>query len=309
MGVSFRDQVVLITGARGLGLEVARIFAREGAKLALLARDEGELERAAAELRASGAAVCVVPCDVSKADQVEAAVAIVVAEHGSVDVLVNNAGIIEVGPFEHMRDADFEAAMGVHFWGPLNLIQAALPHLRRRGGRIVNVASIGGLVPVPHMLPYVASKFALVGLSEGLRVDLSGSGVSVTTVCPGLMRTGSFGHALFKGRHEAEYAWFSVASSFPFVTMSSQRAAKRVVEATRSRTARVTLMPWAKLLVFLHAVAPGLLTGVLGLGQRFLPAPGGADGEVLVEGRRIELPSSVSALLGPGRDAAARNNE
>jgi NAD(P)-dependent dehydrogenase (short-subunit alcohol dehydrogenase family) len=301
--------VVVTGGSRGLGLELARAFGAEGARLALLARDEGELDRAADDLRRRGVDVRTLPCDLRAADQVDAAIAILAAELGQIDVLVNNAGVIQVGPFEHMRDADFDDAMATHFWGPLNAVQAALPHLRRRGGRVVNVSSVGGLVPVPHMLPYTASKFALVGLSEGLRVELAGAGVTVTTVCPGLMRTGSAGHALFKGRHEAEYGWFALASSLPLLSMRSDVAARRIVEACRRGKARVTLTPWAKLLVLLHAVAPGLLTALLGLGRAFLPAPAGAAGDETREGRGIALPTALVPLLGAQRDAAARNNE
>src|SRR5690606_33875253 len=110
------------------------------------------------------------------------------------------------------------------FWGPFYCIDAVLGGMRRRGeGRIVNVSSVGGRVGVPHMVPYCAGKFALVGFSESLRAELRSSGIRVTTVCPGLMRTGSPRNALFKGRHRAEYAWFAIADSLPLATISSER--------------------------------------------------------------------------------------
>ena len=146
-------------------------------------------------------AVTVAPADA------ERAVERVVSRHGAIDVLVNNAGIITVGPLEHASIEDFEESMAVHFWGPLHTMRAAIPHMRRQGGgRIVNISSIGGKVGVPHLAPYCASKFALVGLSEGFRAELLRYGLYVTTVCPGLMRTGSARHAVVKGQHLLEFA-------------------------------------------------------------------------------------------------------
>ena len=168
--IDFRGRTVVISGAsRGLGLELARRFAREGAQVALLAREQDELRNVANEFLARGGAATVLECDVRKPEEVKKAVAEILERHGGIDVLINNAGIIQVGPMEHMKREDFIDAMDVHFWGPLYLMQEIIPHMKKRGGgRIVNITSIGGKVAVPHLLPYVASKFALVGLSEGL---------------------------------------------------------------------------------------------------------------------------------------------
>src|SRR6185437_14182851 len=161
---------------------------------------------------------------------------------GAVDVLVNNAGVIQVGPIEVMTHEDFELAMQAHFWGPLNTIMAALPGMRqRRSGRIVNISSIGGKVSVPHLVPYSASKFALVGLSEGLQAELAKDGIKVTTVCPGLMRTGSPRNADFKGKHRAEYAWFSISDALPGASMSAERAARQIIAACRRGDAEIIL--------------------------------------------------------------------
>src|SRR5918912_3423887 len=125
---------------------------------------------------------------------------------------------------------DFEQAMAVHFWGPLYATLAVLPQMRaRRDGRIVNISSIGGKVSVPHLVPYSASKFALAGLSDGLRAELSKENVIVTTVCPGLMRTGSPRNATFKGKHRDEYAWFSISDALPLTSMSAERAARQII--------------------------------------------------------------------------------
>ena len=124
---------------------------------------------------------------------------------GPIDVLVNNAGIITVGPFLEMDVEDFDQAMKVMFWGPLYTTLAVLPAMRaRKQGSIVNITSIGGKVSVPHLLPYCCAKFAAVALSEGLRTELMPDGIRVTTIAPGLLRTGSHLNARFKGKQADE---------------------------------------------------------------------------------------------------------
>ncbi len=197
------NKTVLITGgSRGLGLVLAREFVREGARIAICARDEQELEQARLDLEKRGAEVMAIDCDVTSNAQVMEMIDAIGRRFGDIDVLVNNAGVIQVGPVEVMTRQDFDQAMQTHFWGPLNTIMAVLPAMRsRKQGRIVNISSIGGKISVPHLVPYSASKFALVGLSKGLRAELLKDGIVVTTVCPGLMRTGSPRNADFKGRH------------------------------------------------------------------------------------------------------------
>jgi NAD(P)-dependent dehydrogenase (short-subunit alcohol dehydrogenase family) len=191
---------------------MARQVLRQGAQVAICARDEAELERARRDLLRHGGTVLAIPCDVTDQNQVRTMVQAVLSHWRRVDVLINNAGTIQVGPAEHMTLEDYETAMRVHFWGPLYTTLAVLPDMRRRRqGRIVNISSIGGKVSVPHLLPYSASKFALVGFSAGLRAELAKDGIVVTTVCPGLMRTGSPHRAFFKGQHRAEHAWFKHA--------------------------------------------------------------------------------------------------
>ena len=225
---------MIFGGSRGLGLAMAREFSNAGAYVVLTARDEQELERAAADIEQQGGQVTTIACDITDREQIERTVGRIVHDRGGIDVLVNNAGIIQVGPLEHMTIDDFEEAMATHFWGPLFTILAALPHMRGpRARRIVNISSIGGKIAVPHLLPYTASKFALTGLSEGLRAELAGQGFAVTTVCPGLMRTGSTYNAMFKGQHRHEFAWFHLSNAIPGVSVSAARAARRIVDACR----------------------------------------------------------------------------
>ena len=232
---------MLITGgSRGLGLNLARELGREGARITLAARDEAELERARADLRDRGIDVDIVACDLRNPDAADDLVRRVVERTGALDVLINNAGIIQAGPLDHMSVADFEDAMKIHFWGPLHAILAAVPHMRhQRGGRIVNVSSVGGKIGVPHMAPYCASKFALTGLSDAVRAELAKDRIFVTTVCPGMMRTGSPFNAWFKGRHRDEFTWFALSDSMPCPVYQrgeggARRLSRRVATAMRS---------------------------------------------------------------------------
>jgi NAD(P)-dependent dehydrogenase (short-subunit alcohol dehydrogenase family) len=309
--MDFDGKTVLISGgSRGLGLELARGFVAEGADVALLARDELELTRAAKELRRYGTRITPVACDVSDQTQVRDSVSRVLKDHGKIDVLVNVAGIIQVGPVENMELEDYQSAMGIHFWGPLYLIQEVLPHMKARGGgRIVNIASIGGKVAVPHLLPYAASKFALVGLSEGLRAELLKDGIYVTTVCPGLMRTGSHLHAYFKGQHEKEFALFAIANASPLLSTTSAAAARKIIEACRYGKAEILITSQAVLLRLAHSLFPGLVSESLALINRLLPEARGTNGHRLRRGIDSQSAIAPSILTRPADLAAARNNE
>ncbi|HEY6187144.1 MAG TPA: SDR family NAD(P)-dependent oxidoreductase [Pyrinomonadaceae bacterium] len=305
-----RDKIVLITGgSRGLGLVMAREFANEGARLAICARNPEELDRARDELTKGGARVLAVPCDVTDRSQVGEMVNVVRDHYGRVDVLVNNAGVIQVGPIEVMTVEDYEEAMKTHFWGPLYTTLAVLPEMRkRREGRIVNISSIGGKISVPHLLPYSASKFALVGLSEGLRAELQKDGIVVTTVCPGLMRTGSPRNAYFKGRHRAEYAWFSISDALPVSSMQAERAARAIIGACKRGDAEITLSIQAQMAVRFHGLFPGLTADLLGVVNRLLPSAGGI-GRMRAKGKDSQSAISPSWLTALNEAAAQRNNE
>jgi NAD(P)-dependent dehydrogenase (short-subunit alcohol dehydrogenase family) len=307
---SFRDRTVLITGgSRGLGLVLARTLIDEGARVAICGRDGETLDRARQGLAACGADVLAIPCDVTERAQVEALVDSVTRHFGQIDVLINNAGTIAVGPAELMGVEDFDAALRTNFWGPLYAILAVLPQMRRRRqGRIVNIASIGGKLSVPHLLPYSASKFALVGLSEGLRAELARAGIVVTTVCPGLMRTGSPRHALFKGHHRVEYAWFSIADALPGTSMDAMRAAREIVLACRRGEAEIVLSIPARVADKFHALFPGITATLLGLVNRLLPGPGGI-GRQPVKGADSTSLLSPSILTSMGDQAAEANNQ
>ena len=305
-----KDKTVLITGgSRGLGLVMAREFARHGARLALCARDVEELEHARLDLERFGAEVMVVRCDVRNKQDVNDMVAAVNTRFGNVDVLVNNAGVIQVGPLEVMTQEDFEQAMQAHFWAPLNTIMAVLPSMRqRKAGRIVNITSIGGKVAVPHLVPYSASKFALVGLSKGLRAELMKDGITVTTICPGLMRTGSPRNAEFKGQHRFEYAWFSISDALPLLTVSAENAARQIVRACKRGQAELVISIPAKIAVLFESLFPEAMYQILGLVNQVLPAPGGI-GTQTAKGKESTSAWSPSWLTTLNEEAAVRNNE
>ena len=309
---SFKNKIVLITGgSRGLGLEMAREFGRQGARVIICGRDTETLQRAESDLRTRGIEAIAIRCDVTdRADILRMFAQIHTDERfGEIDILVNNAGVIEVGPAESMLLQDFEEAMRTHFWGPLYTTLAALPRMKaRKQGRIVNISSIGGKIAVPHLLPYSASKFALTGLSEGLRAELSKDGICVTTVCPGLMTTGSPRNATFKGQHAKEYAWFSVSDSLPFMAMNSERAAKKIVEACKRGDAELILTPQAKLAVMINGLIPGLVPDAMRMVNAVLPANGPA-GTIPKKGRETASFRPASVLTMRDEVAAQRNNE
>ncbi|MDG3006066.1 SDR family NAD(P)-dependent oxidoreductase [Paludisphaera mucosa] len=309
--ISLAGRTVLITGgSRGLGLVLAREFAHQGARIAICARDGDELARARADLAARGADAATFVCDVTDQSQVDRTVDQVLDRFGRLDVLVNNAGVIQVGPFEETTVEDFEEAMATHFWGPLYTTLAVLPSMRERGeGRILNIASIGGKVAAPHLLPYSSSKFALIGFSEGLRAELLKDGIYVTAVAPGLMRTGSIHKATFKGQHQKEFAWFAIGDSIPGLSMSAESAARKIVDAARHGDAEAILSLPAHLMAKAHGLFPGLFADAMGLMNRFVfPAPGGI-GKRKVEGKdsRSALAPAWATILSDR--AAFRNNE
>jgi len=309
---TFAGKSVLITGgSRGLGLSIARLIAAEGGRVALIARDEAELLHACAELRSLGAEEALpVPCDLLDRGQSLGAVETVVDRFGGIDVLINNAGIIEVGPLENMRRGDFEKSMQIHFWAPFNLIRQTIPHMQRAGGgRIVNISSIGGKVGVPHLAPYAASKFALVGLSDAFRAELARDNIRVTTVTPGMMRTGSQVHATFKGDHGAEFTWFSLSTALPFAAVDAERAAQQIVTACRYGQSSLIIGLPARAMIIGNALFPSLTGEIMKLVNRFLPAPVGVEGDELKSGSAARAEQRAPEWLTRIGDAALGSSD
>jgi len=305
-----REKVVLITGgSRGLGLVLARHVCARGGNVALVARDPEELARAKADLAARAGKVLTVECDLLDAGQIQSAVRQIIDRFGKIDILNNNAGIIEVGPVEHLTREDFERAMRLHFWAPLELILQVVPEMRIwGGGRIVNISSIGGKVAVPHMASYSASKFALTGLSDALRAELARDNIHVTTVAPGMMRTGSHVNAKFKGKHDDEFAWFAASAGAPLISMNADRAARKILAACRRGQPSLTLTFAARAAVLGNALAPNLTGYLMKFANRFLPGAGGEEGNKSRAGSQLRrlTPEWLTRLADR---ATEKNNE
>jgi short-subunit dehydrogenase len=207
-----------------------------------------------------------VAADLSKPEEAQRLIDEAIARFSRIDVLINNAAIIDVGPIESQTLEIFERTMQVNFFAALYTTWAALPYMRKqqplsgnRRASIVNIASIGGKIAVPHMLPYSAAKFALVGFSEGLHAELRHKGIRVTTVCPGLMRTGGEDHANFTGDVEFERRWFNLAATTPIIAVSTRHAANRIYHAVAAGRAEITISPQAWLAARIAGVFPETL--------------------------------------------------
>ena len=315
-GYRFAGKPCVVTGgSRGFGLVLARRLVRAGAKVAGCARSEDQVRRAADELARRGDPARVVGgvCDVTDRGSVRRFLSRVTEKLGPVEVLVNNAGLISFGPQASLTPQDYEDSLATHFWGPYFFTEECLPEMkRRRAGRILNVASIGGRVPLVHGNAYTVGKHALVGYSEGLRTEACKHGVYVTTACPGLMRTGSPRHALIRGKHEVEYAGFKILDSLPGLSCSAEHAADACLAAlSAGKPEVVPPLPFAAVAAF-HGAFRNLSLDLLGLLGRVMPdAPGpvGAQTTPAVKGYEAETPLTQRPLTELTRRAAVRNNE
>ncbi len=197
---------VLITGAsQGIGKATTLLFASKGYDLILAARQADRLEAVATEVRSLGREALAVPTDVRDPEQVNALVQKALAHYGSIDVLINNAGIYLLGPVEEFLLSDWHQAIDTNLWGYIHTIHALLPHFLERGtGTIVNVSSIGGKVPIPYQVPYTASKYAVTGLTESLQAELKPKGIQVCGVHPNFIKTDLMERAIFRGKDEQD---------------------------------------------------------------------------------------------------------
>jgi len=189
MSEPFASRVVLVTGASsGIGAELALQFAAGGARVALVARDVARLEEVATRCRAAGGEAFVIGADVSDTDACRALVERTVSHYGRIDILVNNAGMGAGGRFEEITDLSiFETLMRVNFLGAVWCTAHALPHLKKSRGSIVAVSSLAGLTGVPGRTAYAATKHAMAGFFDSLRIELAGTDVTVTVVYPGFV--------------------------------------------------------------------------------------------------------------------------
>jgi NAD(P)-dependent dehydrogenase (short-subunit alcohol dehydrogenase family) len=277
-------KIAVVTGAaNGLGRSFALGLAAFGANVICADRNlEGADETASLAKQSRGKAEAT-HVDVADEASVDGMWKTIAENYGRIDILINNAGIIEVGPVENQPIAAYRRAMATNFFAALHTTHAALPHLLRRNpirgdAAIVNIASVGGKFAVPHMLPYVASKFALVGFSEGLHAELRHKGIRVTTVCPGLMRTGGEAHADYTGQTKKEQRWFNLAARTPVLATSVRHAANKIYNAVAAGRGEITITPQAWLAARAAGLAPETTQYLASLANHLLlPAPSPSD--------------------------------
>jgi short-subunit dehydrogenase len=253
----FRDQVVMVTGASaGIGKALAIHLAVQGARVAIAARREDRLEQIATECRAGGGEVLVIPTDISDESQCRALIDQTIATYGRLDMLINNAGMAASALFDEFPDLHlFKHTMDVNFYGAVYCTYYALPHLKKTHGRVVTISSLGGRAAIPYNTPYCASKYALHGFYDSLRMELSQSGVSCTVICPSWVATEFHESQLDKDgmpRGARGRAYYTKK------TMTSDQCAKIVLEAADKRRREVLMGPGA-LAVLLKVIAPGFL--------------------------------------------------
>lgn len=287
---------------------LAEELGRRGARVAVCGRDEDAADAAGRRLARVGQ-VLVHRGDLGRRDEAERFVERVVTEWGRIDVLIDNAGVIQVSPLASLRIESLEEAMRSSFWSAAYLTFAALPHPgRQRQSRIVNIVSIGGRVAVPHFLAYAASKLALQGFSEGLFAELRAAGVPVVTVIAAPMRTGSFYNAESLGNARAELGWFSLDASLPILSIDARRAARRIVRAAEAGAVELHLGLPSYALSLLHGIAPRRTQRLMALVARLLPRSPGSVTDVW-RGRELGSALMKSISLRLGNNAARRNNE
>ncbi|OMH31286.1 SDR family oxidoreductase [Tersicoccus sp. Bi-70] len=312
-------RVALVVGAsRGLGLLMARDLLEQGYRVVIAARNEQTLAAAAADLDPSGTRVLHRVADAGDPDAVADLVAFA-ERQGVLDVVVHVAGVIQVGPLAAMNRGHFREAIDIMTWGPINVALAAVPGMRARGhGRIGIVTSLGGKVSAPHLVPYSTAKFGAVGFTQGLAAELAGTGVTATTLVPGLMRTGSHLQAAFVGDVEKEYRWFSLGATLPLVAMPAERAAHKMVAATLAGKPVAAIGIAAQASTRFGGLAPSITVRGMGIFNRFLPGTTASgpnvrsDDATTVKGedarRRLASPL-VNFLTGLGHRAAQKNLE
>ncbi|TFG86521.1 MAG: SDR family oxidoreductase [Chromatiales bacterium] len=253
---SMRDNVVVITGAsKGIGAELARQLAPQGARLALSGRDTVALKSVSAACRHLGAVVEVIPADVAVEQDCQHLIEQTVARFGRLDTLVNNAGVTMWARFEDIQDLAMVARiMQVNFMGAVYCTGHALPHLKASRGRIVGIASHTGLTGVPTRSGYAASKHAMRGFFDSLRIELAGTGVTVTMVYTGFVATGIGENATGSDGKPVQ-----VHPVDPTNVMSVEVCARQIIAATKRRSRELVMTTRGKLVLLAKPFVPGLV--------------------------------------------------
>ena len=257
---------VLITGAsQGIGRATALLFAQKGYDLVLAARQADRLQTVAQEVQALGRSALAVPTDVKEPEQVNTLAQKALAQYGSIDVLINNAGIYLSGPVEEFSLSDWHQAIDTNLWGYIHMIQALLPQFLERGsGTIVNLSSIGGKVPIPYLVPYSTSKFAVTGLTEALHSELAPKGIQVCGIYPSVIKSSLMERAIFRGKNDqdaqARREQLDQVLSTPVVE-KPEDVAKAIWDAVKNQKSEV-LVGSANMSKAAYRLFPGLMQWV-----------------------------------------------
>lgn len=250
--MSFDGKTVFITGgSSGIGAALGRTFVAQGARVALAARSEDRLAGVVEEITKSGGQALALACDVTSREELDAAVARTVETFGSLDVVVANAGFGVSGPFETLTTEDYRRQFDTNFFGVLDTIYAALPHLIASKGRIAVISSVYGKLGGPTTSAYCASKFAVCGFSESLYYELADKGVSVTCINPGVVESN------FRMVDNTNRWRSDKSDPVPrWIAMDTDKAARQMVRAIAKRKPEVTITGHGRLAVFLHSHFP-----------------------------------------------------
>jgi short-subunit dehydrogenase len=259
-----RGKTALVTGAAsGIGRAISLRLAAEGATLFLVDIDEEGLAETAAESRTHVVEVVTRGCNVAEPQEVSAAVAEALSRWNGVDILVNNAGITYYGKIERMAADHWDRLMRINLLSHMQFTRELLPSLlARREAHVLNVCSVLGLVGMPKVTAYCASKFGMVGFSEALRNELGRQGLGVTALCPGFVRTNLFTNAPLEAKAE-EHKIPPKA-----ITTTPERVANAAVKAIYRNRRLVVMEPFARLMYTTKRFAPWLLDGIFHLGRR-----------------------------------------
>ena len=254
--MDFKNKVVLITGASsGIGKQTAIEFAKLGSSIILVARRKNKLEQVENELKQFNVNTLVCVCDVSKKDQVEELSKIVLQKFDSIDILVNNAGFVIYGSVSDLSINEIESQMETNYFGMIYCVKNFLPlMLKKKSGHIVNVASVGASFSVPGVSSYCATKFAMLGFSEGLKHELYGTGVGLTVVSPIMVRTPLFEHPSF-----TNFSKFSTG-----VSLSSETVAKTIIKASNSSRLEIVVPSVARAVIWFKQTFPFLINPIIG---------------------------------------------
>jgi short-subunit dehydrogenase len=253
--MDFKDKVVLITGASsGIGRASAIQFAKKGAVIILIARNKDKLVQTDKDLKKFNVSTFVCECDVSDKTQVEKMSKIVLEKYGSIDILVNNAGFAIYGSVSNLTIEEIESQMATNYFGMIYCIKNFLPSMiKKKMGHIVNVASVAGSFGLPGIASYCASKFAILGFSEGLKHELKGTGIGVTVVSPIMVRTNFFDHSSFEKMPK-----------YSPTSLNAETVANAILKASNSPRLEIIVPSVVRVVVWMKSTFPYLINPILG---------------------------------------------